>query len=334
MTHWFIGAVAALALGTVGAAAQSYPSKNIQGVAQWGAGGATDSAMRTLTPQAEKALGGTVVMQNMTGGFGINALNYVAGKPADGYTLLMGTESPLIYKVMGRDQKDYGDFTPIDVLARGTAVLVARPDAPFDDYKGLLAYIQANQNVLLWGTTGPGGLPSVAKAMMDSVEGYLPVISVPYDSQGAALTAIEGGTLDVMPALLGNAIKGIRAGKLKPLVVFAIQPSKLLPKVPAILTFNGGYAKYLPWGPFFGVFAKKGTPNAIVAKLSAAYKKGAESPDFTKLMEGRGYTIMNVSGSKAQDFLTKSQEIVAWLMMENGDVKVQPDTLGIAQPGN
>ncbi|TMV94056.1 tripartite tricarboxylate transporter substrate binding protein [Thioclava sp. BHET1] len=334
MKRVLIGAVAALALGTGAALADGYPSKEIQGVIQWGAGGSTDTVMRSVTPHAEKTLGGTVVMQNMTGGVGAIALNSVASKPADGYTLLMGAENPLLYKVMGLGQKDYSDFTPVDILARGTAVLVARPGVPFDDYKSMIAYIKAHPDEVRFGATGPGGLPSVVTAMMDSVEGKLPVISVPYDGDGPALTALQGGAIDVMPAVLGAALESIRAGKMKPLAVFEEKPNPLLPKVPAVVSFNEGYAKYLPWGPFFGVFVKKGTPEDIVAKLSAAYKAGAESPDFQKLMDGRGYTIMNISGPEAEDFLSKWQSNTTWLLQDAGLTKASPEKFGIPKPGN
>ncbi len=215
MKKFVLGAVSALVLSATGAIAQDYPSKEIQGIIQWGAGGSTDTVMRSVTPHAEEALGGSIVMQNMTGAVGAIALNYVADADADGYTVLMGAENPMLYKVMGLGDKDYSEFTPINILARGTPMLVANVDAPFDDYAGMIAYIQENPGELRLGATGPGGLPSVITAMMNTVEGELDVISVPYDGDGPALTALQGGAIDVMPAVLGAAIEGIRAGNMK-----------------------------------------------------------------------------------------------------------------------
>lgn len=165
-------------------------AKEIQGIIQWGAGGSTDTVMRSVTPHAEEALGGTVVLQNMTGAAGAIALNHVAAADADGYTLLMGAENPLLYKVMGLGDKDYSEFTPINILARGTPILVANNNAPFDDYTGMMDYITANPGELRVGSTGPGGLPSVVTAMMNTVEGEMDVTSVPYDGDGPALTAL------------------------------------------------------------------------------------------------------------------------------------------------
>ncbi len=97
MSRKLIGAVVALGM-TAGAAFAEFPEKEIQGIIQWGAGGSTDTVMRAVTPHAEEVLGGSVVLQNMTGGVGAIALNNVAGAKADGYTLLMGAENPLLYK--------------------------------------------------------------------------------------------------------------------------------------------------------------------------------------------------------------------------------------------
>ncbi|MGY3439359.1 MULTISPECIES: Bug family tripartite tricarboxylate transporter substrate binding protein [unclassified Marinovum] len=333
MKRALFGALGAIAL-TATAAVAEYPEKEIQGIIQWGAGGSTDTVMRSVTPHAEEILGGTVVMQNMTGAVGAIALNHVAGAKADGYTVLMGAENPMLYKIMGLGDKDYGEFTPISLLARGTPILVANTDAPFDDYAGMMAHIKANPGALRFGATGPGGLPSVITAMIDTVEGGLDVIAVPYDGDGPALTGLQGGAVDVMPAVLGAAIEGIRAGKMKPLAIFDVKAHETLPDVPPVTDFNAAYETYLPWGPFFGVFVPKGTPDDVVSKLSTAYGEAVQHPDFVTLMEDRGFTLMGLSGDEASAFLTKWQQGTAWLLQDAGHTKNSPEEFGIARPGN
>lgn len=322
-----LGAAMAFALGTLPAAAE-YPEKEIQGIIQWGAGGSTDTVMRSVTPHAEAVLGGKVVMQNVTGGVGAIALNQVADGDADGYTLLMGAENPLLYKVMGLGDKDYSDFTPINILARGTPILVAAPDAPFNTFPEMLAYIDANPKKVKFGSTGPGGLPSVVTAMINA-EHEMKVIYVPYDGDGPALTALQGGAIDVMPAVLGASVESIKAGKMKPIALFATEPSAALPDAATITSTNPEFGKFLPWGPFFGVFVKKGTPEDAVAKLTEAYKQGAEAADFKALMDGRGFTMMNLSGAEAEKFLADWQSTTAWLMQDAGLTKASPEKFGI-----
>lgn len=330
MKSMWLGAAVALALLSGQAQAQ-YPNKEIQGIIQWGAGGSTDVVMRAVTPHAETALGGKVVMQNVTGGVGAIALNRVAGGAADGYTLLMGAENPLLYKVMGLGQKDYSDFTPINLIARGVPIIVARPDAPYNTFPELIAHIKANPRSVKFGSTGPGGLPSVITAMINAKH-PMQVTAVPYDGDGPALTALMGGAIDVMPAVLGAAIENIRAGRMKAIAIMDTKPAPALPNVKPIVETNPEFGQYLPWGPFFGVFVKKGTPADVVTKLQAAYKTGAQNADFLKLMDSRGFLMMNIAGKEANDFLAKWQSVTTWLLQEAGAAKASPAQFNIPRP--
>ncbi len=328
-TMW-LGAVVAFGM-MAGSAAAQYPNKEIQGVIQWGAGGSTDVVMRSITPHAEPVLGGKVVMQNVTGGVGAIGLNKAADAAADGYTLLMGAENPLLYKVMGLGQKDYSDFTPVNIIARGIPILVARNDAPFNTFQEMLAYIKENPRKVKFGSTGPGGLPSVVTAMINS-KTPIQVTAVPYDGDGPALTALQGGALDVMPAVLGAAIENIRAGRIKALAIVDDKASPALPNVKPITDTHPEFKQYLPWGPFFGVFVKKGTPEDVTKKLIAAYSAGAKHADFQKLMDQRSFVTLNLSGKEADDFLKKWQSVTAWLLQDAGVAKNSPDKFGIPKP--
>ena len=331
MTQTFLGATAALLMAAAPALAD-YPEREIQGIIQWGAGGSTDTVMRAVTPHAEEVLGGTVVMQNVTGAVGAIALNQVAAGEADGYTLLMGAENPLLYKVMGLGERDYSDFVPINILARGTPLVVASPDAPFDDYQGMIDHVRANPDAVRFGSTGPGGLASVVTAMIEEVEGDLPVIAVPYDGDGPALTALQGGAIDVMPAVLGAAIEGIRAGTMKPIALMSVEPSEALPGVAPVTEANAAYERFLPWGPFFGVFVPAGAPQEAIDALTAAYAEAAGHEDFQRLLDDRGFESMNVSGQEAQDFLDDWQGTTTWLLQDAGQTKASPEEFGIERP--
>lgn len=324
------GLALALGLAALPAAAE-FPDREIQGIIQWGAGGSTDTVSRAITPHAEKVLGGTVVMQNVTGGVGAIALNQVANGEADGYTLLFGAENPLLYKVMGLGEKDYSDFTAINVIARGVPILVARPDAPFDTFPEMIAYIAANPRSVKFGSTGPGGLPSVITAMINA-KTPIDVTFVPYDGDGPALTALMGGAIDVMPAVLGAAIENIKAGKMKTIAVFNPEPLAPLPDAPTIVSTNPEFADFLPWGPFFGVFVKKGTPDDVVAELTAAFAEGFKAADFQALLDARGFIPMSLTGAEAEAFLAGWQSTTAWLVWGAGLGKNDPAQFGIPKP--
>jgi tripartite-type tricarboxylate transporter receptor subunit TctC len=330
MNRTLLGALAALGLAAAPALAD-YPEKAIQGIIQWGAGGSTDTVMRAVSPHAEEVLGADIVLTNKTGGVGVIATKYVMTQPADGYTLLMSAENPQLYKVMGLAEVDYTDFIPINVLARGVPLVVARNDAPFNTFKEFVEYAQANPGAVKVGSTGPGGLPSVVLAML-STQVELPVTSVPYDGDGPALTALQGGAIDVMPAVLGAAIEHVRAGRMKVLALVDLEPNPALPEVTPIVNDYPGFADYLPWGPFFGVFVAKGTPEEAVEKLRAAFAESASQPAFKQLMDDRGFRLMNVTGEEAEEFLKRWQSVTSWLVWDAGIAKRSPEEFGIPRP--
>lgn len=325
-----LAAMAALSLASSFSFAD-YPNKDIQGIIQWGAGGSTDTVMRSIAPHVEKELGTDIILTNKTGGVGAIATKYVYAKKPDGYTLLMGAENPQMYKVLGLANIDYSDFIPIDVLARGTPIFVANNDAPYNTMQEFIDYAKAHPGEVKIGSTGKGGLTSIVLAMLNS-QVKLDYTSIPYDGDGPALTALQGGTIDVMPGVLGATIEQIKAGRMKALALVDTDSNELLPNVAPITDTLPGMKSYLPWGPFFGVFVKKGTPDEAVEKLQAAFQKAAYSPDFIELMKKRGFTILNISGAEAEQFLNGYRSTSSWLVHDAGFAKHSPEEFNIPKP--
>ncbi len=329
MKKIILSTLAGLALSSTAMA--DFPNKDIQGIIQWGAGGSTDTVMRSVSPHAEEVLGTDIILTNRTGGVGAIATKYVNAKKADGYTLLMGAENPQMYKVLGLADIDYSDMIPVNVLARGIPMLVAQNDAPFNTMQEMIDYIKANPGSVKVGSTGQGGLASIVMAMIES-EVKLDVTTIPYNGDGPALTALQGGAIDVMPAVLGAAVQHIKAGRMKAIALVDNQPSPVLPEAGLITEALPGLNKYLPYGPFFGVFVKQGTPDDVVAKLTDAFTKGAQAEDFQTLMNNRGYGIMNLSGQPAVDFLENYRSVSSWLVHDAGFSKRSPEEFGIPRP--
>ncbi|MBM6552045.1 tripartite tricarboxylate transporter substrate binding protein [Marinomonas ostreistagni] len=329
MKKIILSAFAGLALSS--AAMADYPTKDIQGIIQWGAGGSTDTVMRSVSPHAEEVLGTDIILTNRTGGVGAIATKYVNAKQADGYTLLMGAENPQMYKVLGLADIDYSDMIPVNVLARGIPLLVAQNDAPFDTMQEMIDYIKANPGAVKVGSTGKGGLASIVMAMIQS-EVDLDVTTVPYNGDGPALTALQGGAIDVMPAVLGAAVQHVKAGRMKAIALVDKESNPVVPDTAPIVDALPGLSTYLPYGPFFGVFVKQGTPDDVVAKLSEAFSVGAESEDFQNLMQSRGYGVMNLSGDAAVDFLENYRSVSSWLVHDAGFAKHSPEEFDIPRP--
>ncbi|GAB2587795.1 tripartite tricarboxylate transporter substrate binding protein [Nitrincola alkalisediminis] len=320
-----------VALALSASAWADFPTKDIQGIIQWGAGGSTDTVMRSVTPHVEKELGKSIVLSNRTGGVGVIAMRYVESRRADGYTLLMGAENPQMYKVLGLADVDYNDMVPINLLARGIPMFVANNDAPYNTMSEMVEYAKANPGSVKVGSTGTGGLTSIVLAMLES-QVSIELTNIPYDGDGPALTALQGGAIDIMPAVLGAAIEHVRAGRMKVIGLVDTASHPVLPGVAPITDEFPGFKDYLPWGPFFGVFVKKGTPDAAVDTLVNAFNKGAQHPEFVELMENRGFIIMNASGKEAEDFLSSYRSVSSWVVHEAGFSKHSPEEYGIPKP--
>jgi tripartite-type tricarboxylate transporter receptor subunit TctC len=321
-----LGALAAVASGS--ASAQAFPQRELSGVIMWGAGGATDVVARAITPLAEDALGKKVVLQNKPGGAGAISTNFVNQQPSDGYTLLYGAENPQLHGVMALGELDYSKFYPVNILGRGVVVIVANKDKPWKSVKELIADIQAQPGKVKMGSTGPGGLPHTVGAMIGTVA-KMPVTAVPFDGEGPGLTALQGGHVDFMAVGFGAASEHIKAGRVKALAVLRDTTHDGIPPVTADLP---ALAKYLPWGPFYGVFVKRDVPDDVKARLVSAYRAAAANPKFVDLMVGRGNVMMNIAGPEADVFLKKWQSVTAWTLQEAGAAKKSPAELGIAKP--
>lgn len=324
-----------MAAGAISAQAKAqvpgYPERDIAGIIMWGAGGATDVVARAIAPHAEKALGRAIVLQNRAGGAGAISTTYVNAQPADGYTLLFGAENPQIHKVMGLGMLDYKDFYPVNVTARGIAVVVAGANAPWGSLKELVDDAQKRPAAIKMGSTGPGGLPHVVGAMLNNVTRFR-VTAVPFDGEGPGLTALQGGHVDFMPVGLGAAAELVKAGRVKVLSVVNAEPLASLPGVKPVVAEYPEFAKFLPWGPFYGVFARRDTPEPVRARLVAAFRQAAETPQFATMMVERGNVMMNLSGTEADAFLAKFQSVTSWTLQEAGATKRSPEEFQIPRP--
>lgn len=322
----FLGAAALTLLSTMAAA--EYPEREVSGVIQWGAGGATDVAVRGMVSYAEEALGKKIVLQNKPGGVGVIGANFVQQQASDGYTFLAGAENPALYKVMSLADFDYKAFYPINVISRANVLVVANKDKPWTNFKELLADVQARPGAVKMYTAGTGSVPFTTSAMITSLTKF-PVTPVPFDGDGPGITAMLGGHVDFGFIAAGAVQEHIKAGRLKVLGVLDAKPYNGAPPMTEALP---GLEKYVPWGSFFGIFVKNDVPDDAKMKLAAAFKKAVDNPTYKEMMEGRGNVMLNLSGDEARKFIDRWQSVTAWVYHDAGVAKVSPAELGIPKP--
>jgi tripartite-type tricarboxylate transporter receptor subunit TctC len=141
-----------------------------------------------------------------------------------------------------------------------------------------------------------------------------------------------GGEVDFMPAGISAAAEQVKAGNMRALAVVNPNPVDTLPDVPAITDTLPEMERFLPWGPFYGVFVRADVPDDVKATLTQAFSTAATDETFLELMANRGNVVMNMSGQEAVNFLAKWQQVTVWALQDTGAAKVNPAELGIARP--
>lgn len=308
------------------------PEKDFQGSVMWSAGGVCDSVSRAIAPYVKDALGGrTIVYTNRAGAGGGISTQYVHEQAADGYNLLFGAENPQIAKVMGTSELDYSNFIPINILCSGVGVVLVHPDSPYQTVADLVADMEARPGKVNMASTGPGGLPFTVEAMMKSASGVT-ANQVTYDGEAACVTALLGKHSEYTIITLGSCAEQIRAGNLRALAVVSDTPVEGFEDIPCISDELDGYDKYLPWGPFYGVFVHEDTPADVVEALTAAFAEGAENGEFKDIIKGLGCFPANISGEAAREYVDQYRSVTSWLMHDAGATVVSPEDAGIPQP--
>ena len=228
---WRAGALATLAPSL--RAQADYPTKPIKLIAPVQPGGGVDLVARTIGDRLGRALGQSIVVENMSGGGGVVGSLATARAAPDGYTLMVGYvgthgTNPAVRKL---PYDAIRDFTPIAMVGGTPNVLVVAPSLPVATLRELIAYAKANPGKLSYGSSGPGTLTHLAMEQL-KVAADLDVVHIPYRGIGPAFVDLLGGQTQIMFPGLAAALPHIKAGKVKPLAVTGTKRHPLLPDVP------------------------------------------------------------------------------------------------------
>jgi tripartite-type tricarboxylate transporter receptor subunit TctC len=257
--------------GTGDSGAGNYPDDNITFVVPFSAGGPTDTVTRMIAEPMAKELGGKIVVQNKEGAGGTVAAGEVARAKPDGYTVLMHhigmSTAPALYKNLS--YKPLEDFEMIGLVTEVPMTIVARNDFEPKTFPELVAYVKANASKVTLANAGIGAASHLCGLLFQHAAG-VKLQEVPYQGTGPALTDLVGGQVDFMCDQTTNTTGQITAGKVKAYAVTTAERVKSLPDLPT--TAEAGMPD-LQVSVWHGLYAPKGTPQAIVEKLSEALKK-------------------------------------------------------------
>ncbi len=319
MKHLCLKAIVVLLVMAAGAAHAQYPTKPVRIIVPFSAGSGTDVITRVLAQPLQQSLGKTFVIDNRPGADGALAGEIVARAPADGYTLLMATNSPLSAVPHLRKNPPYDalkDFAPISMVGRYTFLLAVNANVPVKSMRELFDHARANPGKLNYGTGNTGGIVMVA--MMNSMAG-VKMTHVPYKSEPPAVVDLISGQVQVMITSFTTVASHLREGRIRALAVALNQRSAMLPNVPTIA--EAGLPKFgiTPWA---GVFAPARTPKAVVDKLSHEFNVALKRADIRAQLDQQAFASEG-STPEVLDAWVKSQfSIWGAAMREAG---IQPE---------
>ncbi|HRO60208.1 MAG TPA: tripartite tricarboxylate transporter substrate binding protein [Burkholderiaceae bacterium] len=285
---------ATLALAATAAQSQDYPTKAVNVVVPWPAGGPSDIAARPLAKGLNENLGQPFVIDNRAGASGNIGSGIVARAKPDGYTLLITSSSPIvinpsIYKKMPLDPMK--DLAPITNLLRVPLVLVVNPSLPVNNLQELIAHIKAEDGKFQYASSGNGTPQHMTTELMKTQAG-LEMVHVPYKGSAPAITDVLGGHLPMMFDSTIAIMPHITSGKVKAIAVTGAQRSPLLPDVP---TFSEAGMPDFESYAWYGFFAPAGTPKEIVEKLNAEAQKVMKAPEYQRVLADTGSEYVGTS---------------------------------------
>ena len=314
------GAFAALAASALPAAAQNYPSRPIQLIVPWGAGGGTDATARILGSLMEKELGQPVNVVNRTGGSGVVGHAAIASAPPDGYTIGLATVEIGMMHWQGLTELTGASYTPIGLVNADPAGIQVRADAPYKNVQDLLAAIKANPGKFKASGTGQGGIWHLALAglLRDQKIDPASVAWVPSNGAAPGLQDMIAGGVEIAPCSLPEARSLIDAGKVKSLAIMNDKPAALYPNVPTLKQAIGSDWTMAAWR---GIVAPKGIPNDVRTKLAAVVQKVANSKEYQDFMASRGFGVVYAGPEEFGKFMAKSDAELGATMKAVGIAK-------------
>lgn len=281
-----VAGIATFAAGAV--AAQDWPSRAVDMVVAYGAGGGTDTIARQLAEPLAEELGQPVVVKNQAGAGGTIGAAAVANADPDGYTLYMMAAGHTVAAAMYRElpYDPAGDFVGVSGIATMPLVLVTRPDSPIGSIDDLVTMAQADPGGLTIASVGVGSTQQLTGALIAS-ELDIDLLEIPYAKTPEGLAAVLSGEVDMMVEVAATVIGQIGSGDLKGIGVTSPERH---PSLPDVQTFaEAGYA--LDVSTWYGVAAPAGTDDTILAKASAAVAEAIRTEAFATSLEERGFII-------------------------------------------
>jgi tripartite-type tricarboxylate transporter receptor subunit TctC len=286
--------------------AQQYPNRPVKIIVPFAAGGPADNYARFLAQRLQDSLGQAFVVDDKPGGGSVIGTDLVAKAPADGYTLLLMSNTHTVNETLLSNKPFVltRDFVGIAPINYSDLVLVAHPSVKANNVRELVALAKSSPGKVNYASSGPGTPYHMAGELFKSMAGVY-LVHIPYRGSSGARTDVMGGQVDLMFDAVTTMAEVVKSGKVKALATTGLQRSSVLPDVPTV--HESGVPNYEAtiW---LGLMAPKGTPRDVIEKLNQAVTKITSQADVKQQWGRQGATPMVMTPAQFEKYIESDIE--------------------------
>jgi tripartite-type tricarboxylate transporter receptor subunit TctC len=296
-------------------AQEKFPSRPIQFIIPWAAGGGGTINAQALQPHFEKAIGGSVQIVNKPGGAGTIAWNFVANSPPEGYTTGIVNPSTVVTLYTTKTGVPLDRFDPIAYTVYIPAGVVVRTESPWKTFREFIDHAKANPGKVQMANSGHAAMYHIGIVGIEMAMG-VKFTHVPFKGTGPCITALMGGHVDGSLNEISTLLPYVESKKFRILAVCSPNRSPAVPDAPTFKEFGFD----LDVGTWYAYVAAKGTPQDRLKKLQDAFRAGVESSEFRSLYQKQGGMAM-FKGPEALVAYFKEQDRLWKKIIEFGEFK-------------
>ena len=276
--------------GARAARAEDWPQRSLRIIVPFGPGGGADIIGRIVGQSLQEKLGQPVVIENRPGAAGTLGNEAIARAEKDGYTLGIMTAGQIIAAAMNKSLRydTLTAFDPVSQVATAGLIIVTRPDFPADDVKQLVAAAKANPGKIVFASPGFGATQHLTAELFRQTAG-IDVLHVPFRTSPEAIAAVLGKQVDVLFETVSAVLGQVQAGELKALAVTGKDRFPAVPQVPAAI--ESGVLPGYDVTTWYGVFAPRGVPREIIAKLNKVINESLAEEVVQKRLTTAGVVV-------------------------------------------
>ena len=290
------------------ALAQNWPNRPIRVLVGFAPGGTSDLSARLPADLVSKELGQQILVENRPGGSGSVANEALTRSAADGYTLVVGSDSAFYQPVINPKlpYRADRDLAPITILVNQPIIIAVHPAPGWKDIKDMLKAAKAQPGEVPYAISSPTGTQALAGLLFFQLA-KAKLTAVPYKGGGQAVVDLISGQVPIAVLGSGPIVPQAKAGRIKMLAVTSGKRSKALPEVPTLAELGYPEIDIVQW---FGIMGKAGTPPEIINRLSMAYNKALDNPTIEKRLFSVG---AETAGGSPEEMLKRMKaEMAVW----------------------